>query len=257
MATPSRAGGQPRGLAPHPLSGLTLGHLQARILPQWSLPSTRHRAGPQADPPQNSLAPPTVHGASATSHESRAAFLLSRSPLSDMHTAGAQLMSGLPSPNEGAFTPAVILAGKSVCAPGCQLTGRACVDTGMGVSPAPTCSFAAHPCKMMEPNWCSAGTTPTDTSRVTLKPAMSWQPAALLRQQCRGVAAVGGGRVGWARRVSKPARPGQSFTRASASVAWELVGFNIIRSTCFSAVGTLDSFPFTHGPLGLGGALGH
>ena len=110
-----------------------------------------------------------------------------------MHTAGAQLMSGLPSLNEGAFTPAVILAGKSVCAPGCQLTGRACVDTGTGVSPVPTCSFAAHPCEMMEPNWCSAGTTPTDTSRVTLKPAMSWQPVAPLWQQCRGVAAVGGG----------------------------------------------------------------
>ena len=33
MATPSRAGGQPRDPAPHPLSGLTLSHLQARILP--------------------------------------------------------------------------------------------------------------------------------------------------------------------------------------------------------------------------------
>lgn len=190
--------------------------------------------------------------------------MLSRSPLSDMHTAGAQLMSGLPSLKEGALTPAVILAGKSVCAPGCQLTGTARVDTGTGVSPGPTCSFAAHPCEMMEPNWCSAGTTPTDASRVTLKPEMSWWGVAGGSLQPRsgssegGWQRLGGGRVGWAGRVSKPARPGQSFTRASVSAAWELDGFNIIRSTCFSAVGTLGSFPFTHGPLGgLAGALGH
>ena len=48
------------------------------------------------------------------------------------------------------------------------------MGTGTGVSPVPTCSFAAHPCKMMEPNGCSVGTTPTDVPHVALQPVMSW-----------------------------------------------------------------------------------
>lgn len=110
-------------------------------------------------------------------------------------------MSGLPSLNKGALTPAMILAGKSVCAPAYQLTGRVRVDTGTGVSPAPTCSFAAHPCEMMEPNWCSAGTTPTDASCVTLQPAMSWWGVAGGSLQPRSGSSAGGwqrlGAGGW------------------------------------------------------------
>ena len=76
-----------------------------------------HRAGPQAGPPQNIPVLPTVHGVPAVSREGRTALLLSRSPLSDMHIAGAQLMSGLRTLNKGAPTPAMTSVGESVSLP--------------------------------------------------------------------------------------------------------------------------------------------
>ena len=87
------------------------------------------------------------------------------------------------------------------------------------MSPVHTCSFVAHPCETMEPNWRSAGTTPTAACDELVGSGQG-QPASPLRQRGGLVAAVGG--VGWAGRVSRPARTGQNFTHASVSVAWEL-----------------------------------
>lgn len=115
-ATPSRAGGNP-GTPPPTVRADPQPPPKPGFCPRWSLPSTCHRAGPQADPPQNIPVLPTVHGAPSVSHEGRTALLLARSPLSDTHIAGAQLMSGLRTLNKGAPIPAVTSVGKSVPLP--------------------------------------------------------------------------------------------------------------------------------------------